>query len=102
VSYDDWKLRSPDQELDDGRDDSSEDDPDFCYECQRDLDDCECDLGAPDDEDRREGCQLGAECLHADPFHLASECFTAEMAVAYFADEDEKLAHDACPCCAQP
>lgn len=107
MSYDDWKLRSPDQEPgheepNDGADHSSENDDNFCYECQRDADDCECDLGDPDADDRREGCVLGDECLHSDPFHLASECFTAEMAVAYFADEAEQLAHEPCPCCDQP
>ena len=35
-----------------------------------------------DDFDREEDECIGAGCLHWDPFHLPSECFTAEMAAA--------------------
>jgi hypothetical protein len=35
-----------------------------------------------DDPDREEERCIGAACLHHDPFHLPSECFTAEMAAA--------------------
>lgn len=35
----------------------------------------------------REGCVLGAECLHHDPFHTSAECFDVEMAKAHMAPE---------------
>src|SRR5687768_5048811 len=93
MTYDDWKTRTPDDhegetEFDDGADHSSENDPDFCYECQRDVDDCECDLDGPDDydeDDRERGCVLGKDCLAADPFHRSDECFDVAMAESYMA-----------------
>jgi hypothetical protein len=36
-----------------------------------------------DGRDTMEGCVLGADCLHPDPDHLASECFDLEMAQAH-------------------
>lgn len=80
-----------DDDLDDGADHSSENDPDFCYECQRDLGDCECDLDGPDDydEDRRTGCVLGDGCLAVDPFHTSAECFDVEMAEAFMGPAPE-------------
>jgi len=40
-----------------------------------------------DDNFERDRCVLGARCLVADPFHSADECFDAEMAEAFFAEE---------------
>lgn len=115
MTYDNWKLATPSEydnepsagcdgvhddtagdlrctacyEHDDGADRSSENDPDFCYECQRDLDNCECDLDGPDDRDHeREGCVLGAACLAVDPFHHSAECFDVEMAEAHMTPEE--------------
>lgn len=34
----------------------------------------------------REGCVLGAECLHHDPYHSSDECFDAEWARAYYGE----------------
>lgn len=90
MTYDDWKLATP-PEYDDGADHSSENEPDFCYECQRDLDDCACDDHGPEryEDEQRSGCVLGAACLAVDPFHTSAECFDAEMAEAYMAPDHE-------------
>jgi hypothetical protein len=87
-----------DEEPDDGADHSSENDPDFCYECQNHLDDCECEdnsdyedaLRHGDLDDRRAGCVLGEQCLAADPFHTSAECFDVEMAEAFMGPEGDE------------
>jgi hypothetical protein len=99
VTYDDWKLRSPDQEG------LLEEAPVTCAGCGEDVENCDCDLDGqgPDDENQRELCVLGAECLHQDPFHFSSECFDAAMAEAYYSPGDDGFAvRDLCPCCDQP
>lgn len=45
---------------------------------------------------RREGCVLGANCIAADPFHSSDECWTAEMAEAYFAESDDLTVGSRC------
>lgn len=82
-NYDGWKLRTPE---DDGADHSSENDPDFCYECQNHADDCECDLDGPEDDECDRGCVLGADCLVADPFHASAECFDVEIAKQFMGE----------------
>ena len=69
ASYDAWKT-TEDDDLDTEIDDVE-------YEnAQRRADD-------------RDQCVFGNECLHGGPYHRADECFTAEMAVAYYDDADE-------------
>lgn len=54
----------------------------------RDLDDeGEMRRSQPDDADAlRDRCVLGVDCIASDPYHGPDECWTAEMAEAYYAD----------------
>lgn len=59
------------------------------YDCPDCGPECDCDgfeRYEPDHDEERlheQGCCMGTECLHPDPYHLAYECFDAEMARAY-------------------
>ena len=64
-------------------DDSTECD---CDTCQQEDADWESAQGWDDvgpDHDERDQCVLGADCLVADPFHRADECFDAEVAESF-------------------
>lgn len=89
MAYDDWKLATPPE--------YEQDDPEFCYECQRDVGDCECDLDDPDD-DHEKGRVLGKECLAVDPFHTSAECFDVEMAKAFMAPDASTPGPNGCVC----
>ncbi len=43
--------------------------------------------GCVDDDNSQWSCVLGERCLVADPFHHSDECFDAEWAEAYFAEQ---------------
>jgi hypothetical protein len=59
------------------------------YEDDTEIDDTEYEdaLRHGDLDDRRDGCQLGDKCCCPHPFHSASECFDAEWAERYFAED---------------
>lgn len=60
--------------------------PDICdNEDDNEDDDTPCDTDASDEDPWR--CLFGAACCMADPVHRSDECFTAEWADAYFADQ---------------
>lgn len=59
----------------DDRDDDGDDDRDDFYDDDR------------SDGELRFHCVLGERCLVADPFHSSDECFDAEWAEAYFAEQ---------------
>lgn len=68
-------------------DDSTECD---CETCRNDEERWEREQGWHDDgadEDERDQCVLGADCLVADPFHRADECFDIEMAETFMRAE---------------
>lgn len=52
-----------------------------------DLDDDEYDPDPDCADEEPEGCCLGTACLNPHPYHLACECFDAEMAEATMGEE---------------
>lgn len=68
-------------------DDDEDDDRD-------DRDDWEEIRGRIDEENERWKCVLGERCLVADPFHSSDECFDAEWADAYFAEQNDAAPAD--------
>lgn len=70
MTYDEWKLRSPDQEPG-YRDDGPDEEPD--------------DVDEPPDEEPA-GCVLGPECCCPHVDHAADECFSADDYAAEWAE----------------
>jgi hypothetical protein len=57
------------------------------YDDDDDRDDYEDVSDGADDNYLRDRCVLGADCLVADPYHSADECFDVEMAKAFHGEE---------------
>lgn len=89
MTYDDWKLRSPDQEP------GYQHEPDGCARCGEE--ECICDLD--DTADAASGPCIGAECVNPHD-HGADECATAEQMEAYERDLAEQIPlNPYCPYC---